>query len=67
MTPASIIAVISANGVWPTYTSQVLRPFLASATKRSMPAASTGAIRYSMPGKRALTRGIPGCRSSIHW
>ena len=44
MTPASIIAVISTNGVCPTYTSQVLRPFFASATKRSMPNPSTGAI-----------------------
>ena len=42
--PDSIRAAISTNGVMPTYTSQVLFFFFASATKRSIPKPATGAI-----------------------
>ena len=42
--PESISAAISTNGVMPTYTSQVLFFFFASATNRSIPKPWTGAI-----------------------
>ena len=65
MTPALMRSPISTKGVSPTYTSQVLSPFFASATKRAMSNPCVGAICEFTSPNDLLKAGMEGCRSMI--